>query len=278
MNNKERLTQNNTKLDELIDLLKTKDVPSSENLTTELDSQDSLLSNLEEKLNTLPSGGSSSGIIPEGVIEIIDNGMHYVAPYERAKVNVEKGIFPEGTIEITENGLYNVTEYASANINVAGSTDVEAVKAKLKGIIDGTITELTANDLTGVTLIRMYLCYYCKNLVNVYIPEGVTEIGHSAFMQCIALKYVELPSTITNIASRAFMNSGVSGTLVIRIKATTPPTITAKNNSNGSFRYNGTYTIEVPQGTLDTYLSDTNWITYDVNNGGPATFVEYEEE
>ena len=42
------------------------------------------------------------------------------------------------------------------------------------------------------------------NIEEVYIPEGVVEIGANAFYGCKNLKYVHLPSTLKSIGSYAF--------------------------------------------------------------------------
>ena len=45
---------------------------------------------------------------------------------------------------------------------------------------------------------------YASSLENIVIPEGVREIGTSAFSGCYALKTVTLPSTLTHIKDNAF--------------------------------------------------------------------------
>ena len=44
----------------------------------------------------------------------------------------------------------------------------------------------------------------CKALKRVVIPEGVTQIGMSAFQQCEALSSVTIPSSVTKILYCAF--------------------------------------------------------------------------
>ena len=45
---------------------------------------------------------------------------------------------------------------------------------------------------------------FCRSLKRIVIPEGVTEIGESAFSGCKALEEVVLPSTLRKIGCRAF--------------------------------------------------------------------------
>ena len=48
-----------------------------------------------------------------------------------------------------------------------------------------------------------------KKLTGISIPEGVTKINDYAFGNCINLKKIKLPSTLTYIGKSAFYNSGV---------------------------------------------------------------------
>ena len=103
---------------------------------------------------------------------------------------------------------------------------------KLTQLIDGSVSELTAEDLKGATSIRKYAFYYCDSLTSVTIPNSVTSIGNGAFNNCNKLKSVTMLST-------------------------TPPTI-----SSLTFPSNFSGTITVPAGTGDAYKAATNWSVY----------------
>lgn len=45
-----------------------------------------------------------------------------------------------------------------------------------------------------------------EDLINVVVPEGVTEIGNKAFSNCLNLRTLTLPDTLTTIGSKAFEN------------------------------------------------------------------------
>lgn len=133
-------------------------------------------------------------------VEYTENGEYVITPDDgvvfenvNIKVNVpipEGYIKPEGIIEITENGEVDVTDYEKANVNIAFNNDV------LKGVVNGTITKLTAKDLEGVTSIRDY-AFYCCSLTEVEIPNTVTTTGRNCFQNNKFEKIVIPDSIIT---------------------------------------------------------------------------------
>lgn len=99
---------------------------------------------------------------------------------------------------------------------------------KLVSFIDGSLTEITADDLVGATKIANYAFYKNGNVINITIPdnvtsigqeafrhsritnviiqEGLTDIGNYAFHECSYLKNIQLPNSLTSIGSYAFSN------------------------------------------------------------------------
>lgn len=124
---------------------------------------------------------------------------------------------PKGEVELTENNkTYDVTKYASAKVNIAGLEDLSPAlteqeelvaelksviaqkaklgDAKLPSLIDGTVTELTAEDLAGATKIGTYAFYGCSKLTSIEIPSTVTKFESSAFENVPNLSKVIIPS------------------------------------------------------------------------------------
>ena len=54
-----------------------------------------------------------------------------------------------------------------------------------------------------------------SDLTEVIIPDGVTEIGASAFCSCSSLTSVEIPASVTKIGASAF--AGCSGLTTVEI-------------------------------------------------------------
>lgn len=79
----------------------------------------------------------------------------------------------------------------------------EGLKVAAK-IIDRSITELTEEDLQGVTEIGDYAFDYCKKLQTVRIPEGVTKIGQYSFAYCESLTSIFFPPLFQSLNTYAF--------------------------------------------------------------------------
>jgi len=62
-------------------------------------------------------------------------------------------------------------------------------------LMEGTVTEVTAEDLEGITKIRPYAFYLCANLISVDIPNTVKSIGGYAFANS-SLVSVVIPSSV----------------------------------------------------------------------------------
>ena len=92
--------------------------------------------------------------------------------------------FPDGFVNAV-NGIKTGTNY-------------------LLGVVDGSLTNITAEMIEGCTKIRNYMFYYYSSLTSVNIPSSVTNIGDHAFTSCSSLTSVVIPPKVTFIGSYAF--------------------------------------------------------------------------
>ena len=71
-------------------------------------------------------------------------------------------------------------------------------------IVDRSVTEVMAGDLSGIMKIGNYAFEDCRRLTSVTIPDSVTSIGTSAFYNCSSLTSVTIPDSVTSIGYTVF--------------------------------------------------------------------------
>lgn len=82
----------------------------------------------------------------------------------------------------------------------------QVVESKLPQVVDGTVTEITAEDLAGATQIKDYAFWNCSGLTGVTIPNSVTSVGTCAFSGCSGLRSVTIGNSVTIIGQQAFVD------------------------------------------------------------------------
>ena len=172
---------------------------------------------------------------------------------------------------------------------------------KFTQLVDGTISEVTAEDLKGVTSIRNYAFEGCSGLTSITIPDSVTSIGNYAFNSCSGLTSVTIGNSVTSIGDYVFFSCRSLTSVTIPDSVTsigaaafnscsglTSATIGNSVTSIGNFAFSGCIgltsvimlsttppvisssifpsgfsgTITVPAGTGATYKAATNWSKY----------------
>lgn len=140
-----------------------------------------------------------------------EGGNDYIEPYvsyveEDNSVHYNK---PKETRVVAVFNVTSTTNETKIGFNVSNVDKIE---------IDGVLLDSVVNSYTFDTLGEHTIMYTlkdstdlknvpymsCPNLVSIIIPEGVTNIGGSAFNGCSGLTSVTMPNSVTNIGDGAF--------------------------------------------------------------------------
>ena len=116
-----------------------------------------------------------------------------------------------------------------------------------------------------VLTIGQYAFDYAHEVTSIDIPEGVVRIEAEAFGDC-GFNSITLPTSIQSIGSRAFL--GMIPINNITLLAPTPPTVgdMAFGYTYSEYEYM-TCTIQIPCGTLETYLAGEGWTPLSTQDG-----------
>lgn len=143
----------------------------------------------------------------DGLVEGYDKGKTD-GRVEGEQVGFDNAVSKLTTLEVTENGEYTPSDdnigFNKVTVNIGGEE-----KSKFAQRVDGTLTEVTANDLKGITNMKDYAFYECFYLTNITIPDSVTSIGIYAFYNCDRLRNIDIPNSITTISRYAFSEASL---------------------------------------------------------------------
>ena len=211
-------------------------------------------------------------------------------------------IIPEGTLNIAENGVYDVTTNQNVNVAVQGEdTMLQRLNNTLTHVnIDETVEEIPPYCFYGcyrlkdvvipgnVKIIGQHSFQNCTNIGSIVLGEGIEKIQTYAFYYTSydanggsgGFEYVTIPSTVTTIDQYAFgyckcLKEINVPPLVAKLDRTfaycrkleklimepiNPPTFinTFLGNSFNTYTKTGEIWIEHSE-AVDNYLEATNW-------------------
>ncbi len=103
------------------------------------------------------------------------------------------------------NVINSLTE-GTYSICVVGEIDEDTVKSIGIALYsnENVKVKLDLSGTTGLENIPFQAFRDCANLINIEIPESVTNIDGGAFRECIGLTDIKLPKSVTNIDGGAF--------------------------------------------------------------------------
>ena len=153
---------------------------------------------------------------------------------------------------------------------------------KLAELMNGTLTELTAQDLEGATQIRLEAFADQKNLLSVEIPGSVKTIASRAFNGCSSLSTLVLNEGLEEIGTSAFYGSALhefvvpstvnlvysnictldfdcDWKLTVKMLPVTPPRANITSTTSRIFRIYDVEKIIVPVGSGNAYKTASNW-------------------
>ena len=173
------------------------------------------------------------------------------------------------TLEITINGKEQ-TFASGVEIEVEDSV-AEAIanaialapkqgrnKSRLAQYAEGSLAELTLNDLDGITTIVFFAFGQCYSLTSVEIPDTVKSIANSAFNSCNKLRSIRFGknSKIESIGTNVFEWCSSLESVFL---PETPPSL-ADVNAFANINKNCVFYCKT-QASLEAYKAATNWST-----------------
>ena len=150
--------------------------------------------------------GLTDVVIPESVTLLGNNAFYYC--YKLTTVKIPNRVRTIGGAAFDEcSGLSSVhidDLYAWCNIDFWGAYSNPLAYARNLYVNGEKVIDLVIPD--GVTELKKYVFYGGSAITSVIIPDCVTTIGGSVFYNCYNLTSINIPNSVKSIGSSAFYN------------------------------------------------------------------------
>ena len=160
--------------------------------------------NTKTKICACYSNATGSLIIPNGVTEIGYSAFggctgltSITIPESVTNIGGEAFVNCAGLSEVIYKG--SIADWCRINFH---SNPLQY--AHKLYINDAELTNISKEDLFGITTIGDYTFYGYTGLTSITIPEDVTSIGVCAFCNCTGLTSITIPDSVTSIGNSAF--------------------------------------------------------------------------
>ena len=214
------------------------------------------VTDMASAIQNIPSGGGdddAKGILEKTISEIT-NSANSIGSYAFANCSGLTSVsFPVCT-SIDNSAFYYCSGLTSVSFPVCTSIGSYAFT---------NCSSLTLANFPSCTSIGSYAFANCSGLTSVSFP-ACTSIGGSAFRNCVKLTAVSFP-VCTSIDNSAFYlcSSLTSVYLLSSSKCNLANANVFNNTPIAASSYLGYFgSIYVPESLVDTYKSETNWVTY----------------
>ena len=179
---------------------------------------------------------------------------------------------------IAHGAIAEVSSALGESLIADGLAEKVVVDASFKALVEDTITAVTSDMLDGVKKINEYAFYECVLLKSVEIPSSVTRICSRAFSSCRSLESITISNSVTEIQTQVFyacpfksitIPSSVSSIGMYCFDSCTQlENVTVKRTTpptlgSEAFSNNSrNLVIYVPSESVDTYKAASGWSTY----------------
>ena len=128
--------------------------------------------------------------------------------------------------------------------------------SRLAQLAEGSIGELTINDLDGAEIIAKRAFAHCRSLKSVEVPNCIASIGEEAFYGCESLIRITIGNGVTQISAYAFYGC----IALARMDLPEIPPVLDDVNAFSKVK-NSCICYCKTQESLDAYKAAANWST-----------------